>query len=319
MSVESVHSFWHATEAFWHGLTGVAVGALIVALVLHLTNLALRTRAWRNILQAAHPELDVRWRTVAAAYVGGVGANSFAPARGGDVMKVVIVARGVPGISYPAVASSLLAETLFDFVVGGLVMLWAYSTGAIPHLPDLRNLAAFEWSFFANHVRAFFVVLAVILIAVGAYFSWIEHHVTAFYARLRNGLAILGRPRDYLRYVVSYQALGWCLRIGSMYWFLEAFHIHASLRNALLALVASSVSTALPLTPGGAGTQQALLVYMFRGVASSSAVLSFSVGMQFAITVTNALAAAIVLAIVLRRLPWKTRLAHIRGASEPAG
>src|SRR3954447_14486999 len=150
VSVDSIRSFWHASEAFWNGLTDVAFGALLLALLLHFGNLLLRTRAWRNILQAAHPASTVRWRTVAGAYLAGVGMNAILPARGGDVMKVYLVHRGVKGISYPAVASSLLAETLFDFVLGLGLMLWAYSAGAAPHLPDLRSIAAFEWTFFAE-------------------------------------------------------------------------------------------------------------------------------------------------------------------------
>ncbi len=319
LSVESVQSFWHATLAFWHGLTAVAFGALALALAFHLANLLLRTRAWRNILQAAHPRSHVRWRTVAGAYLAGVGINSILPARGGDVMKVYLAGRGIEGGSYPTVVSSLLAETVFDAVVGTLLLIWAYSTGAIPHLPDLRILDAFEWSFFANHVRVFFTVLAVLLIAVGAFFGWIERRVTAFYARVRAGVAILGQPRRYLRSVVSYQALGWGCRIGSMYCFLDAFHIHASVRNALLVLVAGSITTLLPLTPGGLGTQQALLVFMFRGVAASSAVLSFSVGMQFATTATNALVGGAVIAAIFHRLPWKAHVPRVKGDAEPAG
>ena len=54
-----------------------------------------------------------------------------------------------------------------------------------------------------------------------------------------------------------------------MYFFLKAFHVPAGLDDAALALVAGSLSTLLPFTPGGVGPQQALLVYMFNGVASS--------------------------------------------------
>jgi uncharacterized protein (TIRG00374 family) len=321
LSVDSLQSFWHATVAFWHGLTGVAFDALAIALLLHLGNLLLRTRAWRNILQAAHPRTYVRWRPIAGAYLAGVGANSIVPARVGDVMKVYLANRSIEGSSYPTVVSSLLAETAFDAVVGVVILAWAYSTGTVPHLPALRHLAAFEWSFFANHVRILLALLALALIAIGVFFGRIERHVTAFYARVRAGLAILGQPRRYLRSVVSYQAAGWVLRVGSMYWFLEAFHIHASVRNALLALIAGSVSTALPLTPGGAGTQQALLVYMFRNVAAPSAVLSFSVGMQFAITAFNAIVGGIVIAVIFRRLPWKARVPTVADGSrsEPAG
>ena len=106
--------------------------------------------------------------------------------------------------------------------------------------------------------------------------------------------------------VVSLQALGWICRAGAMYFFLRAFGIHADLSDASLALSAGSIATLLPLTPGGIGPQQALLVYMFNGVAARGAVLSFSVGMQFAITVCNAVIGGTCLALMLRRMPWKS-------------
>jgi len=93
-----------------------------------------------------------------------------------------------------------------------------------------------------------------------------------------------------------------------MFYFLEAFHIPAGIDDAALALSAGSIATLMPLTPGGVGPQQALLVYMFAGVASRSAVLSFSVGMQFAITLGTAVIGGICLAVMLRQLPWKARI-----------
>jgi hypothetical protein len=53
---------------------------------------------------------------------------------------------------------------------------------------------------------------------------------------------------------------------------------------------------------------------MFSGVASRSAVLSFSVGMQAATTVTTATLGGICIAVMLRRLPWRT---GIPGGPQP--
>jgi uncharacterized membrane protein YbhN (UPF0104 family) len=49
-----------------------------------------------------------------------------------------------------------------------------------------------------------------------------------------------------------------------------------------------SLSTLVPATPGGIGTEQALLVYAFRnaGVAETT-LLAFSVGMKITLTVVN--------------------------------
>jgi uncharacterized protein (TIRG00374 family) len=305
--VDSLSSFWHAVVAFGDGIAAVQWQALLIALGCHVANLVLRSRAWRNILAYAHPGVRVRWRSILGAYLAGVGLNSVVPARGGDVMKLYLAHRSIPGSSYATIASSLLTETLFDTLIGPLVLLYAYSAGGIPKLPSLPGLGAFEWSFFAAHARVFLFVLAVLLIGVAVCFGWLEHHVTSFWSRIRAGLAILAEPRRYLRQVVSYQAVGWCFRLAAMYWFLVAFNIPASVGSAVLVLAAGSASTLMPFTPGGAGAQQALLAYMLRGVAVTSTVLAFSVGMQVAITLTNVILGGAAITIMLRRLPWKAR------------
>jgi uncharacterized membrane protein YbhN (UPF0104 family) len=304
--VHSLQSFWNATSAFADRLSAVGLEALMIALALHLTNLLLRATAWRNILAAAHPQQRMRWRTVTGAYLSGVGLNNLVPARGGDVMKVFLVHRTVPETPYTTITASLLTETLFDAVVGTILLIWAFSSGVIPGAPDLTGrIAAFEWSFFAGHTRTFAVVLALLLIGLAIAFSWIERRASRFWDGVKDGLAILRTPGRYFRQVVLLQGLGWVCRALAMYEFLDAFGIPANLSDATLALSAGSIATLLPLTPGGIGPQQALLVFMFGGVAARSAVLSFSVGMQFAVTVTNALVGGTCLTLMLRRLPWK--------------
>jgi uncharacterized protein (TIRG00374 family) len=304
--VHSLNAFWDATTAFADRLSQVGLEALLLGLLLHVTNLLLRATAWRNILAAAHPQHRIRWRTVAGAYFSGVGLNSVLPARGGDVMKVYLVHRTVPETPYTTITSSLLTETLFDAFVGSVLLIWAFSAGVIPGAPDLTgHLAAFEWSFFAGHVRLLMIVLALLLISLAIGFSWLERRANRFWDGIKDGLAILTTPRRYLRQVVALQGLGWICRAGAMYFFLSAFGIPADLSDATLALSAGSIATLLPLTPGGIGPQQALLVFMFDGVAARGAVLSFSVGMQFAITVANATIGGTCLALMLRRLPWR--------------
>jgi uncharacterized membrane protein YbhN (UPF0104 family) len=226
-------------------------------------------------------------------------------------MKLFLVHRSVPESPYPTIASSLIAETLFDVFVGSALLLMAFSRGLIPGTPQLKgHLGAFEWSFFAGHGRLLAFVLAGLLIALAFAMTWIEGHVNRFWERVKDGLAILRTPERYLRGVVSLQALGWACRVVGMYFFLKAFHVPAGLPDAALALSAGSIATLMPLTPGGAGPQQALLLYMFSGKASRSAVLSFSVGMQFAVTITTATLGAICITLMLRRLPWKARMSH---------
>ena len=318
--MDSTHDFWNATTTFADQLSEVGFGALLIAIGFQVANLVLRATAWRNILIAALPGRRVRWRTVTGAYLAGAGVNAVVPARGGDVMKLFLVHRSVPESPYPTIASSLIAETLFDMFVGSALLLLAFSRGLIPGTPQLKgHLGAFEWSFFAGHGRLLAFVLAGLLIALAFAMTWIEGHVNRFWERVKDGLAILRTPERYLRGVVSLQALGWACRVGGMYFFLEAFHVPAGLPDAALALSAGSIATLMPLTPGGAGPQQALLLYMFSGKASRSAVLSFSVGMQFAVTITTAILGAICITLMLRRLPWKARVSHRSPPGPPPG
>ena len=312
-----MHTFWHATVVFSERLANVGFGALAIALALSLTNLALRSIAWRNILQAGYPQGRVRYRSVLAAYLAGVGTNSIVPARGGDVMKVYMVHRTMPGAPLATLTSSLLCETLLDAVIGPALLITAYASGRIPKLPVLGHLATWEWSFFIEHGKLFGIALAALLLGAGIFFTYLERHVNRLWARIKDGFAILRTPRLYATRVALPQLIGWMCRAAAMYWFLKAFQIPASAVDATLALAAGSASTLLPFTPGGVGPQQALLGYMFRHTAPAAAVLSFSVGMQFAITLTYVIAGGAAIGLTLRRLPWKT---GVRGAAakEPA-
>jgi uncharacterized membrane protein YbhN (UPF0104 family) len=108
--------------------------------------------------------------------------------------------------------------------------------------------------------------------------------------------------------VASWQLLSWGFRIASVYFFLKAFTVPATLHNALLVLAVQSLSTLLPFTPGGVGTQQGLLVYVFdragTGIAGTL-LLSFSVGMYIAVTIENVVIGFIALFLMVGTLRWK--------------
>jgi uncharacterized membrane protein YbhN (UPF0104 family) len=303
--VGSIHAFWHSTTVFANRVVDVRLQILLIALAFLFVNLLLRATAWRTILQAAHPHGRVRWRSIAAAYLAGVGVNAIVPARAGDVTRVYMAHRAMPGAAYTTITSSLVCETLLDMVIGPVLLIAALASGRLPSLGAWGHLSAFESSFLAAHGRWFALGLAVALICLGIFFGWVEHHVSSFWRRVSDGFAIVHTPRRWATRVLLPQALGWCCKAAAMYEFLQAFSIPASGIDAVLALSVASVSTLLPLTPGGIGTQQALLGYMFRHKAPAGAVLSFSVGMQFSVTVAYALVGGIVLAVSLRRLPWR--------------
>jgi uncharacterized membrane protein YbhN (UPF0104 family) len=100
--------------------------------------------------------------------------------------------------------------------------------------------------------------------------------------------AVLRTPARYLRRVAAVQAVAWGCRIAVVMLLLHAFGLDASLPVAALVMVLCGMSTLVPLTPGGAGTQQVMLAYALGQAASAAVVLSFSVGMQVGVTAVNA-------------------------------
>ena len=311
--MESLGRFFDAVGAFFDALGAVQFQALLIAVVLHLGNQVLRSRGWFNILRAAYPETRFRWRRVYGAYVAGVGINALAPARGGDVVKVYAVRQSIDGSSTPTIVASLLAETAFDMLVASVLLTWAYFWGGLPSLPDLPSAPAFEWAFFARHQREVLIALIVVGVAGAIGLRWLARHVRAFWARVGQGVTILRTPKQYLRHVVLYQAIGWGCRLGSAFFLLEAFNVNATLENALLVLVVGSISTLLPFTPGGAGAQQALLVIVLAGAATSSVLLAYSVGAQITVTIVNVIVGFVALFLLFGGLRWS----HIRSKADP--
>ena len=123
--MDDVRAFLDASEAFFKAFAAVAWGALLLAVFFHVLRLALRARAWQNILQAAYPDEKVRYWSTFGAYMAGVGVNAIVPARGGDVVKLYLARHRIEHSSYPTLTSSLVVETLFDFVVASVLFLVA--------------------------------------------------------------------------------------------------------------------------------------------------------------------------------------------------
>jgi uncharacterized membrane protein YbhN (UPF0104 family) len=301
-----VGAFLHAVRVFWDHLAAVHWTLLAAALGCHFAKLVFRAVAWRTILRAAYPDARIRFRTALGAYAAGVGINSVAPARGGDLVKLFLVKQRVPEARYATLAPTLVAETVLDFVIAGALMIWALSIGVLPTHQVYSRIPTVDWKFFLRHERATLIGLAA-LAALGVVgFFWARRRVEDFWSHIRLGFAILGDRRRFTIGVLLPQAISWGFRIATLFFFLEAFGVHASIHNALLAQVVDSLATLFPATPGGAGTKQGLIVFLFRGQAiSRSLLLAFSVGMNIAITVANLVLGLAAIGVMAKTLSFK--------------
>jgi len=278
----------NATETFWDFLSEIALGPLALAICAHLIKVACTSRAWRNVLAAAYPNTKVAWRPIYVAYVSGVGINAIIPARGGDVVRVVLAHRAIPGSSYTTIVSSTVVLTFVDMTIALLVFAWALTQGVLPSLDVLPRLPAFDysWAFDDGVVSPLALILGVTLIAAVVIFlhrSWYRLR-----PRVEQAFAVFRPPIRYVRTVALWQLADWTLRLVTIWFFLGAFGIEQSVRNVILVQATQSLATLVPATPGGIGTEQALIVYAFRNAdIVRSTLLAFSVGMKLTLTVVN--------------------------------
>jgi uncharacterized membrane protein YbhN (UPF0104 family) len=308
--------FFHAVGVFFHHLAAVKWQFLGYAIGCHVAKLVFRAWAWRAIVNAAYPDERLKFRTAFGAYVAGVGVNSVVPARGGDVVKLYLVKHRLPNSSYATLTPTLIVETLLDFFVAGAIIVWAMAIGVLPTHQIYSRIPTVDWKFFLRHERFTGILLAVLFLAVVIGFLWVRSRVDDFRAHVGQGFAILRDRSEFVRGVVVPQAVSWMFRIASLYFFLKAFGVTASIHNALLAQVVDSLSTLFPATPGGAGTKQGLTEFLFRGRGvSHTLLLAFSVGMNIAIVVVNLLLGLAAIGLMARTLSFK-RLRHAARGDE---
>jgi uncharacterized membrane protein YbhN (UPF0104 family) len=299
-----IDAFGRAADRFFEELAGIGFGWLAAALVLSLGLQLCRGHAWANALRAAYPGNRVSEVGVVGAFLVGAGLNGILPARGGDAVKIVLAKRSVGESSYPAIISSFAVLAPFDSGIGLLVLVYAITQGLLPAPPELPDLPAFEISFWAANPEL--MLLAITLLGIGllVLYAVAARRAEAVWRHLVQGVAILRQPRRYLREVAAWQLAAWLLRFSSFWLFLEAFGIGGSAEKVLLVMSVLAISGALPLTPGGAGAQQALLVATLDG-PSRVAVLSYSVGQQIAVAASSVAVSFVTLGIVFRTGDWR--------------
>ena len=291
---------------------GVAAGTL-----LYLLAQAIRTRGWYTIVRAAYPDaVGLRARDVTRAYLAGAGINAIVPARGGDVVKLAILHRRIPGSSYATLAATFVPETLFETAVGAGLVAWALARGFLPVPTATGEFPALDVSLVIEHP----VLSTIGAAALAAGLWWALRRMGP---RLRRGLAILRTPRRFVTGVASWQALSRLVRLASLAAFMAAFALPVTLSTVVLVMAAQGGGRIVPLAPASAGLRMAMLSYGFIEVTGETvdiaSITAFTVGVGAALS-----AAGLVLAVVLLAREFGTlsprravRLARERVAPEP--
>jgi uncharacterized membrane protein YbhN (UPF0104 family) len=285
----------HQLAAAAGAVEGLDGRFLVLALVLQLGTLAFRALAWRGVLAAAYPGCRIPVFSLGCAYAAGVALNAYLPARGGEGAKVALARAQISGSSIPTLAASLSVVILVDALLGGSFVVALWATGVLPALPAPQSLPGFGLA------PLFLGIAAAGAVAVALVARRFATGLRRALVSAALGLAVLRTPTLYLRTVLPFQLAAWACRIGVVYLVLQAFRIDAGLETAALVVVLNGAATAVPV-PGGAGSQQVLATYALQGVISTAGAVSFSLGMQAGVTVTNTLVGLAATMILFRTL-----------------
>jgi uncharacterized membrane protein YbhN (UPF0104 family) len=316
LPLADVSGFIHAIGKFMSSLASLRWGWLALGLACFTAYISLRSRAWFNALRAAYPDEQFQWRRLWGAYWATYGVNNVVPVRGGEVIKLFLTRLSIPRSTYPAIAASFLVEHVFDLSLAVVTLTFAVTQGVLPSLPDFSKLGAFDLSFLAGHPQFTLFLLTALATLTLVAFALLSARVRAFWARVRQGWAILFDRRRYLRQVWRVQLVGTGFRLAAYWSFLNAFHVGGSLRNALLVIAINTIATALPLTPGGAGVQQALLIQVFGASAPAATVAAYSVGQQIAIAALSLSIGFLSIVLIFRFRSFKEVMRAGREAHE---
>lgn len=294
----------HVAELIVDNAVSVNVWWLAAGVLAHYAHQVVRIRGWWNILRAAYPRAEsLRYRDVVAAYFAGSGLNAVVPARGGDVMKLYMVKQRTPGGRYPTLVTSFVPEGLFEAVMGGALLIWALYRGFLPVPTSRLELPTLDVSYLMAHPLQSSVVGGALLAAAVLALQWLRRHARSFVDRLRQGFAILATPRDYLTGVVTWQAAGRVVRLGSLACFLAAFAIPVTVSSVVLVMAAQGGGRIIPIAPASGGLRLAMLSYGLPEVTGQPVDIAAITAFQFVVgTVLLVVSLGISLVIIFRVL-----------------
>jgi uncharacterized protein (TIRG00374 family) len=243
------------------GNVGHALGQMswqwaLAAVGLNLASAIVRGLSWLTVLRQAVREPHPRPLDVFSAFFVGIFANGVLPGRVGEVARVGVLVRRMPGRErqglWPALLGSVLAHRILEVFPSIGLIVWVLVAAKIP-----------GWA--RTSLWAVFGLACAFLVFGIAVATRHEHgraagrsRIRAAVERVREGLGVLRRPAPAF-VAAGFQTAAWLLQLGAVWVALLAFHLHEPLIAAGAVLALMNVALILPLWPGNVGLQQAAI------------------------------------------------------------
>jgi len=245
---------------------------VVVAIALNLLSVIVRALAWTTVIHSAMAPPRPRAPLVFSAFSVGLFANAVLPGRIGELARVAVLTRKMPGRkgAWATLVGTVFAHRVFDIVPVLLLILYVVSTASIPS---------------SARATLFFVIGIGVGLFVFAFVSARrEHHemtieglgpVRRLLTMGRHGLGALRSPLS-AALAIFFQILGWTFQILAVWTAMRAFDIHAPLPAAGVVLLLMNVVTIIPFWPGNVGLVQVAIASALVGYG-----VDYSVGVAY--------------------------------------
>jgi uncharacterized membrane protein YbhN (UPF0104 family) len=243
---------WHRERAHdvWLSLARMPVTALGGAFLLVLSQLGLQAfRLWTLVPRHAALTLG----STARAFTVGEWVNIFAPARAGDLLKVVLLCRATRGdrpISGPTAGGAVLADKIVD----------AASLFGLCVAAGLTGLASLDGrvGFSGPRMRGAVAVAALIVVGTWLTHRWWRPWLERWRRGLVQGLSVLTRPGPVVASVLS--SLGaWMAEVVALRVLSSAVGFPQPLARIVVALAALNVGISVPVSAANLGVYEGVL------------------------------------------------------------
>jgi uncharacterized protein (TIRG00374 family) len=223
---------------------------VLAAIGLNLLSVVTRSLSWDTTIKQSIPKPHPRFPLVFSAFCVGLFANAVLPGRVGEIARVAVLRRHLPGTrgTTATLIGSVFAHRMFDLFPAVTLVVWVLATAKIPHWA-LTSIGVF----FA--VGSFLFLSAVLLARRQGWEREDYGRVRRLLVRGRDGLAVMRSPVAAAK-AGSFQFGGWICQLFAVWAAMEAFDIHLPLSAAGLVLVLMNVATIFPLWPGNFGLVQ---------------------------------------------------------------
>jgi hypothetical protein len=310
----------HALELLLDRAASVNPWLCALGIIAYILAQAVRPRGWHTIIRAAYPNATgLRPRNTMAAYLAGAGLNGVIPARGGDIVKLWLLHRRIPGARYPTLAATFVPETLFETLFGFGLVVWALSRGFLPVPTSSGELPHVDVTLVIEHPFLSIGAVALVTGAACLLYRALRRRVSDLASRLRQGVVILRQPRHFITGVASWQALARLIRLGSLALFMEAFHLPVTVATVVLVMAAQGGGRILPLAPASAGLRLAMLSYGFVETTGHAvdiaAITTFTFGVGALLMVVGLVVGLVALGAELETWSPRRALAAARHAA----